>query len=64
MLGTVYGEEGDGRMWIPSMSKALRNEKLDCVMLEMNSVDGEKKCCKLFYVFENFERAKGAFSPF
>ena len=64
MLGTIYGEGADGRMWIQSMSGALENEKLDCVALEMKSVDGEKGYCRLFYMFENFERAKGAFSPF
>ena len=66
MLGMVYGEGAEGRsiMWIPEVNEALRNEKLDCVTLEMKYVDGEKRRCELFYMFENFDQAKGAVSPF
>ena len=58
------GSEGSSIMWIPEVNEALKNEKLDCVMLKMKSVDGEKKCCELFYMFENSDQAKGAVSPF
>ena len=65
-LGVVYGkgmEGGSGIMWIPGENRALGNEKLDCISLSMEN-KGEKKCCSLFYMFENYDQAKDAFSPF
>lgn len=66
-LSMVYGEGvkngSDIIVWIPAESKALEREKLCSVSLSMES-DGEKKCCGLFYMFENYDQAKGAISPF